>query len=152
MTWISDDLHQCTRCKWFRKRDQCFCRFNLPPPVYLTSHNRSNVVGPALMSAAIFGNVSSIMLRMYRGTEEYHDRCHSIREFIRFYRVPSDLASRLLDAPTDRKCRANANDMLSVGSVAYPLVINLCMSSLVTLAWSVVGLSCRLHTHTHRHR
>ena len=68
----------------------------------------------ALMSAAIFGNVSSIMLRLYRGTEEYHERCHSIREFIRFYRVPADLASRLLDAYTDRRCRANGADMLAV--------------------------------------
>jgi len=68
----------------------------------------------ALMSAAIFGNVSSIMLRLYRGTEEYHDRCHSIREFIRFYRVPPELASRLIDAYTDRRCRADGADMLAV--------------------------------------
>lgn len=71
----------------------------------------------ALMSAAIFGNVSSIMLRLYRGTEEYHDKCHSIREFIRFYRVPSELASRLLEAHTDRRCQAEGADMLEVSIV-----------------------------------
>jgi len=75
---------------------------------------RGVVCKPALMSAAIFGNVSSIMLRLYRGTEEYHDRCHSIREFIRFYRVPSELASRLFEAYTDRRCRADDAETLSV--------------------------------------
>jgi len=69
------------------------------------------------MSAAIFGNVSSIMLRLYRGTEEYHDKCHSIREFIRFYRVPSELASRLLDNPTDR--RADGAEMLEVRFIVF---------------------------------
>jgi len=71
------------------------------------------------MSAAVFGNVSSIMLRLYRGTEEYHDKCNSIREFIRFYRVPKELASRLLEAYTDRRCRANGAEMLEVSSVAH---------------------------------
>jgi len=72
---------------------------------------------PALMNAAIFGNVSSIMLRLYRGTEEYHNKCHSIREFIRFYRVPSELASRLLETYTDRRCRADGDEMLAVSTV-----------------------------------
>jgi len=69
------------------------------------------------MNAAIFGNVSSIMLRLYRGTEEYHNKCHSIREFIRFYRVPSELASRLLETYTDRRCRADGDEMLAVSTV-----------------------------------
>ena len=69
------------------------------------------------MSAAIFGNVSSIMLRLYHGTEEYHEKCNSIREFIRFYRVPSDLASRLVEAYTERRCRSDDDEMLAVSSV-----------------------------------
>jgi len=77
------------------------------------------------MSATIFGNVSSIMLRLYRGTEEYHEKCNSIREFIRFYRVPSELASRLLGTYTDRRCRDDGAEMLEVSSVAYICLNNI---------------------------
>jgi len=56
-------------------------------------------------------------LRLYRSTEEYHERCHSIREFIRFYRVPSELASRLVEVYTDTRCRNDGDEMLSVCSL-----------------------------------
>jgi len=39
------------------------------------------VLRVALMSAAIFGNVSSIMLRVYQGTEDYREMLTSIRVF-----------------------------------------------------------------------
>jgi len=74
------------------------------------------------MNAAIFGNVSSIMLRLYRGTEEYYEKCHSIREFIRFYRVPSELAGRLIEAYTDPRCSSEGDEMLSVCSYAQKLL------------------------------
>ena len=51
------------------------------------------------------------MLRLYRGTEDYHDSMNSIREFIAFHRLPAALASRLLECHTDTWNRTNGLDM-----------------------------------------
>ncbi|PAA83489.1 hypothetical protein BOX15_Mlig017264g2 [Macrostomum lignano] len=52
----------------------------------------------SLMSAAIFGNVSSIMLRIYQGSEEFHEKKTSIKEFIKFHKIPKNLAHRLQES------------------------------------------------------
>lgn len=66
------------------------------------------------MSAAIFGNVSSIMLRLYQGTEAYHERCNSLRDFVRFHQIPPLLASRIVEAHNEMWYRTNGVDMNSV--------------------------------------
>ncbi|ESN93078.1 hypothetical protein HELRODRAFT_69639, partial [Helobdella robusta] len=65
----------------------------------------------SLMSAAIFGNVSSIMLRLYRGTEEYHEMLASIKEFIKFHYFPKPLADRLLESYQNTRSFTNGVDM-----------------------------------------
>ena len=47
----------------------------------------------ALLGATIFGNVSSIMLRLYQGTEEFQERQTAVKEFIRFHKIPKSLGS-----------------------------------------------------------
>lgn len=66
------------------------------------------------MSAAIFGNVSSIMLRLYRGTEDYHEMLTSIKEFIKFHYIPKELGNRLLESYQHTRSFANGVDMNSV--------------------------------------
>lgn len=68
----------------------------------------------ALMSAAIFGNVSSIMLRVYQGTEDYHEMLTSIKEFIKFYFIPKPLASRLVESYQHSRSYTHGIDMNSV--------------------------------------
>ncbi|KAK2158309.1 hypothetical protein LSH36_173g06019 [Paralvinella palmiformis] len=68
----------------------------------------------ALMSAAIFGNVSSIMLRLYQGTEEYHEKQTSIKEFITFHHIPKTLANRLVESYQHSWSYTNGIDMNSV--------------------------------------
>jgi len=72
------------------------------------------VAGLALMSAAIFGNVSSIMLRLYRGTEEYHEKLTSIREFIKFHFIPKPLANRLIESYQHSRSFTHGVDMNAV--------------------------------------
>jgi len=66
------------------------------------------------MSAAIFGNVSSIMLRLYQGTEEYHEMQTSIKEFINFHHIPKALANRLIESHQHKWSYTNGIDMNSV--------------------------------------
>ena len=68
----------------------------------------------ALITAAIFGNVSSIMLRMYSGAEEYHEMQQSIKEFIKFHHIPKQLAKRLSDSYQQSWNITNGVDMNSV--------------------------------------
>ena len=53
----------------------------------------------ALINAAIFGNVSSIMLRLMASSEEFHEKQTSVGEFIKFHRIPKNLANRCAAAP-----------------------------------------------------
>ena len=68
------------------------------------------------MSAAIFGNVSSIMLRLYQGTEEYHEMQTSIKEFINFHHIPKALANRLIESYQHSWSYTNGIDMNSVST------------------------------------
>ncbi|ELU16133.1 hypothetical protein CAPTEDRAFT_228010 [Capitella teleta] len=68
----------------------------------------------SLMSAAIFGNVSSIMLRIYQGTEEYHEMQTSIKEFINFHHIPKLMANRLIESYQHSWTYTNGIDMNSV--------------------------------------
>ncbi|XP_025079540.1 potassium voltage-gated channel subfamily H member 7-like [Pomacea canaliculata] len=52
----------------------------------------------SLLSAAIFGNVSSIMLRVYQGSDEYHEKVQSVKDFVNFHHIPKTLASRLQES------------------------------------------------------
>ena len=66
------------------------------------------------MSAAIFGNVSSMMLRVYQGTEDYREMLTSIREFIRFHFIPKPLATRLVQSYQHTRAYTHGVDMNSV--------------------------------------
>ena len=68
------------------------------------------------MSAAIFGNVSSIMLRLYQGTEEYHEMQTSIKEFINFHNIPKALANRLIESYQHTWAYTNGIDMNGVSN------------------------------------
>jgi hypothetical protein len=70
----------------------------------------------ALITAAIFGNVSSIMLRLYSGAEEYQEMQSSIKEFIRFHHIPKQLATRLSESYHTAWSYTNGVDMNSVSS------------------------------------
>src|SRR6218665_1247016 len=77
----------------------------------------------ALMSAAIFGNVSSIMLRMYQGTEEYQEMQTSVKEFIRFHQIPKTLANRLIESYLHSRAFTHGIDMNSVCIVIIIIII-----------------------------
>ena len=79
------------------------------------------------MNAAIFGNVSNIMLRLYRGTEEYHELQQSIKEFIRFHRLPKPLASRLIETHQHTYAYTNGIDMTSVSLYYYIVYCIVCL-------------------------
>ena len=51
----------------------------------------------ALFYAAIFGNVAAIIARLYSTTSRYHAQMQKVREFIRFYQIPSPLRHRVED-------------------------------------------------------
>lgn len=68
----------------------------------------------ALLSAAIFGNVSSIMLRMYQGSDDYQERVSSIKEFINFHHLPKNLATRLQESFQHAWAYTNGVDMGNV--------------------------------------
>lgn len=68
----------------------------------------------ALLSAAIFGNVSSIMLRIYQGTDEYHEKMQSIKDFINFHHLPKHLANRLQESFTHAWSYTKGIDMNAV--------------------------------------
>ncbi|WAR17132.1 KCNH7-like protein, partial [Mya arenaria] len=65
----------------------------------------------SLLSAAIFGNVSSIMMRVYQGTDEYHEKTQSIKEFINFHHLPKNLAARLQESFQHAWSYTNGIDM-----------------------------------------
>ncbi|KAH3878780.1 hypothetical protein DPMN_002679 [Dreissena polymorpha] len=73
----------------------------------------------ALLSAAIFGNGSSIMMRVYLGSDEYHDKTQSIEEFINFHHLPKNLASRLQESFKHTSAYTNEIDMNTV-SKSFP--------------------------------
>ncbi len=52
---------------------------------------------PALMHAAVFGNVTAIIQRMYSRRSLYHTRTKDLKDFIRVHRLPKALAQRMLE-------------------------------------------------------
>ncbi|GFO21605.1 potassium voltage-gated channel subfamily h member 7 [Plakobranchus ocellatus] len=68
----------------------------------------------ALLSAAIFGNVSSIMLRVYQGSDEFQEKVQSVKEFVRFHHIPKTLAGRLQESFQHSWSYTNGIDMNNV--------------------------------------
>lgn len=68
------------------------------------------------MSAAIFGNFSSIMMRMYQGSEEMQQKTRSIKDFIKFHTIPVTLSKRMHDAFLHSWSDTNGIDMNSVST------------------------------------
>lgn len=68
------------------------------------------------MSAAIFGNFSSIMMRMYQGSEEMQQKTRSIKDFISFHLIPDTLSKRMHEAFLHSWSDTNGIDMNSVSS------------------------------------
>lgn len=48
-----------------------------------------------MLSAAIFGNVTTIMMKMYQGTEELKEMRNSVNDFIKFHQIPKSLSKRM---------------------------------------------------------
>lgn len=80
----------------------------------------------ALLSAAIFGNVSSIMLRVYQGSDEFHEKVQSIKEFINFHHLPKNLATRLQESFQHTWSYTNGIDMNNVSY--YHVTMYTCMT------------------------
>lgn len=70
----------------------------------------------ALFYAAIFGNVAAIIARLYSSTSRYHAQMQKVREFIRFYQIPSPLRQRVEDYAHHAWSYTNGIDMEQVGS------------------------------------
>ncbi|XP_066932350.1 potassium voltage-gated channel subfamily H member 6-like isoform X2 [Clytia hemisphaerica] len=68
----------------------------------------------ALMHAVIFGNVTAIIQRLYSGMAHYHSTMRRVREFIRFYQIPSPLRQRLEDYAQYDYSYTNGIDMNEV--------------------------------------
>uniref|UniRef100_A0A673B1K6 Voltage-gated delayed rectifier potassium channel KCNH4 n=1 Tax=Sphaeramia orbicularis TaxID=375764 RepID=A0A673B1K6_9TELE len=51
----------------------------------------------ALMHAAVFGNVTAIIQRMYSRRSLYHTRTKDLKDFIRVHRLPKALEQRMLE-------------------------------------------------------
>ncbi|XP_047136875.2 potassium voltage-gated channel subfamily H member 6 [Hydra vulgaris] len=68
----------------------------------------------ALMYAIIFGNVTAIIHRLYSGMAHYHSTMRRVRQFIRFYRIPSPLRQRLEDYSQYDYSYTNGIDMYEV--------------------------------------
>ncbi len=48
-----------------------------------------------MLSAIIFGNVTTIMMNLYQGTEELKEMRSSVSDFIKFHQIPKDLSKRM---------------------------------------------------------
>ena len=66
------------------------------------------------MHAVIFGNVTAIIQRLYSGMAHYHATMRKVREFIRFYQIPSPLRQRLEDYAQYDYSYTNGIDMNEV--------------------------------------
>ena len=73
----------------------------------------------ALFYAAIFGNVAAIIARLYSSTSRYHAQMQKVREFIRFYQIPSPLRQRVEDYAHHVWSYTNGIDMEQVGCCKY---------------------------------
>ena len=57
------------------------------------------------------------MLRIYQGTDEYHEKVQSVKEFINFHHLPKSLANRLQESFQHSWSYTNGIDMNTVSSV-----------------------------------
>lgn len=75
------------------------------------------------MSAAIFGNVSTIMLRLYQGTEDYLEMQKNVKEFVKFHRIHKELSDRLHQSSQETWWRTSGIDMSHVGDADLVLLV-----------------------------
>ena len=61
------------------------------------------------------------MLRLYQGTDEYHEKVQSIKEFINFHHLPKSLANRLQESFQHTWSYTNGIDMNTV-SLCYNII------------------------------
>lgn len=54
------------------------------------------------------------MMRVYQGTDEYHEKMQSIKEFINFHHLPKNLANRLQESFQHSWAYTNGIDMNTV--------------------------------------
>ena len=57
------------------------------------------------------------MLRIYQGTDEYHEKVQSVKEFINFHHLPKSLANRLQESFQHSWSYTNGIDMNTVSIV-----------------------------------
>jgi CRP-like cAMP-binding protein len=68
----------------------------------------------ALISAAIFGNVTTIMMKMYKGNEELKEMQDSVKDFIKFHGIPKTLSKRMTESFEHTWSFTNGIDMNTV--------------------------------------
>ena len=76
------------------------------------------------MYAVIFGNVTAIIQGLYSSMAQYHATMRRVREFLRFYQIPSQLRQRLEDYVQYDYSYTNGIDMNEVFSsliLHYPM-------------------------------
>ena len=49
------------------------------------------------MHAAVFGNVTAIIQRMYSRRSQYQLKCRDLKDFIVLHRIPKGLKQRMMD-------------------------------------------------------
>ena len=90
----------------------------------------------ALFYAAIFGNVAAIIARLYSTTSRYHAQMQKVREFIRFYQVPSPLRQRVEDYAHHVWSYTNGIDMEQVSAIQ-----NTAFTTLEVITWTPIACS-----------
>ncbi|XP_047136900.1 potassium voltage-gated channel subfamily H member 6 isoform X1 [Hydra vulgaris] len=82
----------------------------------------------ALMYAVIFGNVTAVIQRLYSGIAHYQSTMRKVRQFIRFYQIPSPLRQRLEDYSQYNYSYTNGIDMNEVlGHFPEGLQADICL-------------------------
>ena len=71
------------------------------------------------MYAVIFGNVTAIIQGLYSSMAQYHATMRRVREFLRFYQIPSQLRQRLEDYVQYDYSYTNGIDMNEVFMICF---------------------------------
>ncbi len=73
----------------------------------------------ALFYAAIFGNLTAIIQRLYSRTARYHRDIRVVKEFITLHKIPEYLQGRLREYFTLEQAATKGDDIESVGKSAH---------------------------------
>ena len=88
----------------------------------------------ALLYAAIFGNVTTIVQQLYSSSARYHEMLNNIREFMKLHQVPKELSERVMDYVVSSWAATkgiNSDKVIPPPSLSLPF--SLCYSLMILL-------------------